>query len=163
MTDEEVKALQDELDTARAELADLKRGKEAFSSELEARDNRIADLEQAVASKDGEIAVIKQSVAELEQKLTDLNNALSQAVSSYKALAINSNPGVPEELITGDTIEGIDKSLADAQILIDRVRQGLEAEIAAAKVPAGAPQRTPIDLSALSTREKIQYAIGGKR
>jgi len=30
-------------------------------------------------------------------------------------------------------------------------------------VPAGAPGRRASDLSALSPREKIQYAIGGKK
>jgi len=131
--------------------------------ELAFRDSHISELEQLVADRDDQIATLKQSVAELEQKLTDLNNALTQAMSSYRALVIELNPGVPEELITGDTIDEIDKSLANAQTLIDRVRQGMEAEIAAAKVPAGAPQRAPLDLSALSPREKIQYAIGGKK
>jgi len=84
-------------------------------------------------------------------------------VSSYRALAIKSNPGVPEELIAGDSVEEIDHSLVGAQALIDRVRQRLETEIAGARIPAGAPLRTPVDLSALSPQEKIQYAIGERR
>jgi hypothetical protein len=70
---------------------------------------------------------------------------------------------VLEELITGDTIESINESLKKAKTLVSQVRQGLETEIAGAKIPAGAPPRTPPDLSALSPREKIQYAIGGKQ
>ena len=68
-----------------------------------------------------------------------------------------------EELISGDTIESINESLDKAKGLINRVRQGLETEISLGRVPAGAPERRPPDLSALSPREKIQYAIGGKR
>jgi len=37
----------------------------------------------------------------------------------------------------------------------------MEEEVSKARIPAGAPQRVPPDLSALSPREKIQYAIGG--
>ena len=44
--------------------------------------------------------------------------------------------------------------------LVTKVKQGLEIEISLARVPAGAPERTLPDLSALSPREKIQYAIG---
>jgi len=131
--------------------------------QLAAKNLRISELERAIADRDKQIAALKQSMAELEQKLADLENSLSQAVSNYRALAIKSNPGMPEELIASDSIEAIDKSVEDAQTLIDRVRKELEAEIAGARVPAGAPQRTPADLSALSPQEKIQYAIGERR
>jgi uncharacterized coiled-coil protein SlyX len=124
--------------------------------ELAAKDSRIAELEQAVADRDSQIAALNQSLAELESRL-------SQAVASYKALVVKSNPAVPEELIAGDSIEEIDHSLANAQVLIERVRQELEVEIAAAKIPAGAPLRAPLDFSALSPKEKIQYAIGERR
>jgi len=133
---------------------------------------RITELEGLLAQKEEEfslantrIAELEQALAELDTKLADTTNALSQAIASYKALAIKSKPGVIEELITGDNIEEIDASLEKAKTLIVRVRKGLEEEeeVAATRVPAGAPQRVPLDLSALSPREKIQYAIGGKK
>ncbi len=130
---------------------------------LASKDLHISELEQAIADRDSQIAALKQSLAELDQRLTDLDNSRAQAVSSYRALVVESNPGMPEELIAGDSIEAIDRSVADAQTLVDKVRKELEAEIAGARVPAGAPQRTPLDLSALSPREKIQYAIGERR
>jgi len=154
---------EDELEQARARIVELEGLLAQRDKELGSAESRISELEQVVVDRDSQIVALKQSVSELEQKLAELNDALTQAVSSYRALVVKSNPGVPEELITGDTIEAIDDSLANAQILIDKVRQELEAEIAAAKVPAGAPQRAPVDLSALSPREKIQYAIGGKK
>ncbi len=130
--------------------------------ELTKANARIIELEQTVANLDNEVATLKQAVAESEEKLTSINHSLAEAVASYKALVAQFNPEVPEELITGDTIEAINESLEKAETLISRVRQGLEAEITAGKVPAGAPVRTPPDLSALSPREKINYAIGGK-
>ncbi len=91
------------------------------------------------------------------------SNSLAEAVASYKAVVVQTNPEVIEELISGDTIEAISESLEKAKTLVSRVRQGVEAEISLAKVPAGAPERTSPDLSTLSPREKIQYAIGGKK
>ena len=104
-----------------------------------------------------------ERLSALDESLSQLNGSLSQAVSSYRALAVKSNPGILEELITGDTIEAINQSLENASNLISKVRQGLEEEASRTRVPTGAPQRTLPDLSALSPREKIQYAIGGKR
>ncbi len=150
-----------EKDEPRDEVEELKQENAALAREIAARDETIIRLEQTVASKDSEIATLKQAVAEAEKKVAELGDALAQAVASYKAMVIEQNPGVLAELITGDTIEEIDGSLKNAQAIIERVRQELEAEVAKTKVPAGAPQRAPLDLSALSPREKIQYAIGG--
>ncbi len=131
--------------------------------ELTKANARIIELEQTVTNLNSEVASLKQAVAESEEKLTSINHSLTEAIVSYKAMVVQANPKVFEELITGDTIEAINESLEAAKTLVNRVRQGLEAEITAGKVPAGAPVRTPPDLSALSPREEIQYAIGGKR
>ncbi len=130
--------------------------------ELAKANARIVELEQTVANLDSEVVSLKQALAESEERLTTINHSLAEAVAVYKDLVAQSNPEVPEELITGDTIEAINESLEKAKTLVNRVKQGLEAEITAGKVPAGAPIRTPPDLSALSPREKINYAIGGK-
>jgi chromosome segregation ATPase len=130
---------------------------------LVAKEQHLAELEQALTAKDEQVAALTQSAAELEQKLAGLEESLAQAISSYRALIVKYNPSVSEEQVSGDSIEEIDASLASAQALINRVRQELEAEMAAARIPAGAPQRTPADLSALSPRDKIQYAIGERR
>jgi len=131
--------------------------------ELRLADARISELEQAMANKDSDIATLNQSLDESDGKLTKVNDSLAQAVASYKTLVIKSNPGVLAELVAGDSIESVNSSLENAKALVNRVKEGLEVEIVAARVPAGAPERTPPDLSALSPREKIQYAIGGKR
>jgi DNA repair exonuclease SbcCD ATPase subunit len=141
-------------------------GEELEGSRVAELEGLIAERDEALAAKEQRIAELEQALAEkdeLEQKLAGLEESLAQAISSYRALIVKYNPGVAEEQIAGDSIEEIDASLASAQALINRVRQELEAEMAAARIPAGAPQRTPADLSALSPRDKIQYAIGERR
>ena len=90
-----------------------------------------------------------------------LDESLNEVVTGYKTLVINSNPDIIDDLIYGDTVESINESLEKAKALISRVRQGVEAEISMVKVPAGAPERSSLDLSTLSPVEKIRYAIGG--
>ncbi len=123
----------------------------------------VAELEQVIANKDTEIATMKQAKGELEERLKTLSNSLGEAVASYRTMVVKANPEVIEELIGGDTIEAINESLKKAKTLVSKVRQLLEAEISLAKVPAGAPERTSPDISALSPREKIQYAIAGRK
>ena len=162
MADEE-NELTDGLEALRAELESLKQEKETLNGELKAKETTIGELEEALASRDTEIAGLKQTITEAEEKLTQINDSLSQAVASYRELVVAAHPEIPPELITGDSVESIDESLRNAQALVDKVKQGIEAEASKARVPAGAPQRTPLDLSVLSPREKIEYAIGGKR
>jgi septal ring factor EnvC (AmiA/AmiB activator) len=139
----------------------LRQENESLMRELKSRDATIISLEQALAGKDAEIAALKQTLSEAERKLTGLEEALAQAVASYKALIVQDNPGVLAELIAGNTVEEVNESLKNAQTLVERVRQEMEEEVSRARIPAGAPQRVPPDLSALSPREKIRYAIGG--
>ena len=173
MTEEEIQALTTELESTKTELEGVQAEKEilvsekdtiaaeleSFKSSFGAKEAAITELEQTVASRDGEIATLKQGMVEANEKFTSLQESLSQVAFAYKTAVAQANPGVPGELITGDTIEAIDQSLESAKTLVAQVRTTIEAEIAAGKVPAGAPARTPPDLSALSPREKIQYAI----
>ena len=167
MTEEEIQALKTELDTTKTELESVRGELGAAQGERDTFKDSIAVFEQAVASKDTEIATLtaeKESLrvsikAESQQIVTDLTDSYNLAVAAYKNAVGQANPAVPGELITGDTIEAIDNSLLGAKTLVDQVRTAIEAEIAAGRVPAGAPVRTEPDLSTLSPREKIQYAI----
>ena len=126
-------------------------------------DQNTTGFEKVIADKESEIAALKESESELQAKLSTVTKSLTEAVASYKARVIQMNPGITEELISGETIEAVEISLEKAIGLIGRVKKSIEKEISQTKVPAGAPGRRTADLSALSPREKIQYAIGGKK
>ena len=162
MADEE-KEMTDEFAALRDEVEKLRGEKEASSRELEAKGTAMGELEETLAARDVEIADLKQAIAESEGKLAHINDLLSRAVASYRELVVAANPEIPPELITGDSVESVDESLHGARALVEKVKQGIEEEASRTRVPAGAPQRAPVDLSVLSPREKIEYAIGGKR
>ena len=136
---------------------------DSTGEELEQVMARVSELEGVVTQKDEELAKANSRISEMEEIVAESGHRLAEVVSSYRELVVKANPGVLEEMITGDTIEDINVSLEKAATLVNRVKQGLEAEIASIRIPAGAPERAPIDLGALSPLEKIQYAIGGKR
>jgi chromosome segregation ATPase len=125
-------------------------------------EQEVIELQQAIADKESEITILRKSEGELKEQLSTLGKTLNGAVASYKNKVMQMNPEITEELISGDTVEAVDKSLEKAISLIGRVKKSVEKEISQTKIPAGAPGRRTTDLSALSPREKIQYAIGGK-
>ena len=139
----------------------MKLENETLKRELQAREAAVASLEQALAGKDGEIAALNQSLEEAKQESGEVAKELSQAVAAYKGLVAQANPGLVAEMIKGDTIGEIDESVKSARALVERIKQEVGAENARARVPAGAPQRTPPDLSGLTPREKIRYAMEG--
>jgi len=119
--------------------------KDTETQENDSLQVRLAELEQGISSRDGDLAAIKES--------------LSGAVAKYRAAVLASSPEIPVELVKGDSIADIDASLEQARGIVSKVRQQLESEAEANKVPAGAPERTQQDLSALSPAEKIAYAL----
>lgn len=140
----------------KARITDLE-GQMAQKDEEMARTTaRIAELEEVLSGRESEIASLKQT-------RTGLETALAGAVTSYRAVVLQANQEIVEDLVSGDTVEAIDDSLARAKALLGKVRQGLAMELAMIRVPAGAPERTAPHISGLSPREKIQYAIGGNR
>ena len=143
---------------------------EEENKENNRKDNSVTEPEQKgagfaqiIADKDTEITALRKSETELKEKLAVAGKSLTEAVAGYKSRVLQMNPGITEELITGDTIEAINTSLEKAISLVGRVKKSVEKEISNIRVPAGAPGRRASDLSALSPREKIQYAIGGKK
>jgi chromosome segregation ATPase len=162
MTDmEEEQGKVDEVEEAVSEVDGLKLEKESLTRELKSRDAAIARLEKALADKDGEMTTMKQALDDSRRMLDEIGQKLPKAVTAYRELAVQANPGLLAEMVKGNTIEEINESLKSARAIVEKVRQEMDTEAARVRVPAGAPQRVPLDLSALSPREKIQYAIGG--
>jgi outer membrane biosynthesis protein TonB len=134
---------------------------EAPAPEIDDSREVIAGLEQALAGKDGEINALNQSLTASKGESAELAKALAQTVAAYRELVVQANPNVLAEMISGDSIEKINESLKSARAVMDKARREIEADALKARIPAGAPQRMPPDMSALSAREKIQYALGG--
>lgn len=154
--EEELTELKSQLETEQQARADAEAKLTEINGTIGKKDSRITELE-------AETNALKLVVEGNTHKFSSLQESLTQAVSAYKAIILKANPSIPEELITGDTIDEINHSLEQANNLISKVRQSIEAEITTGNVPAGAPARTAPDLESLSPRGKIQYAITRQR
>jgi hypothetical protein len=145
----------EDLEAIKAQLEEEKKAKAAAEAALAEKDTRIAALEASLSeAKTGSEA----AAAELAQ----VKEAHGQAVAKYLDAVRLANPAIPQDIITGDTIEDIDASLAKATTIAESVKANLEAQAKEAKVPAGAPPRTEISLEGLTPREKIAAGIQQK-
>ena len=143
------------------EAESLRQKCEALDKEIRNMNAALVKLESELKDKDEEIAGLNSAAEEAERTISAREEEVARAVAAYKEEIIQGNPGVLADLISGESIEEIDESLKQALVLVEKVKQEMEEEVARMRVPGGAPQRTPTDISSLSPREKIQYAIGG--
>ena len=126
-------------------------------------DQKATEYERIIGEKESEITALKKSEGELKEQLSSVNKSLAEAVAGYKAKVIQMNPGVTEKMIDGNTIAAVEKAVVEAIEFVASVKKLVEKEIQNKRVPAGAPGRGAADVSAMSPREKIQHAIGGKK
>ena len=160
MTAEKEQLKEDEKEVA-ADITVVEREKETLARELESSNAVINQLEQALAVRDDEIDGLKRSLSEMKIESDGLSDNLARTVAAYREITLQVNPGVPAEIITGNSIEEISESLNNARLLVDKVRQEIEVENTQTRIPAGAPSRSAQDIASLSPREKIQRALGG--
>jgi hypothetical protein len=151
MAEKTIEELNQELETTKGALTQAQH-------DLEESRARLTGFETVVAAKDQELTALKTDHEAAVTKATGIAEALGKAALAYRGLVVKANPQIPEELITGDTVEAIQGAVQAAGALVEKIRQNLAAQ-GKRGVPPGAPPRTPPDLSALSPAEKIKYAV----
>jgi hypothetical protein len=100
-----------------------------------------------------------EQITKINARLEQMEESLKKATGGYRSMLVKENPEILPELISGESIEGLDHSLEVAKELTRKVQLQLEARKAAERVPAGAPARTPIDIESMSADEKIAYGL----
>lgn len=115
---------------------------------------RVRDLQSTNDKLRAQIRNEQEIVSEKDRLISGLQSDLEVAVAKYREYLLAQHPEIPPELVKGNTIEEISESFLEAQKVVGRVHQHLEESI-----PAGAPARSGIDISALSPREKIEYGL----
>ncbi len=122
-------------------------------------EEQVAETPQTQAGPPPEVERLQLQVAQLETERAALKEHLALAVAKYRAQLLTAAPEVPEEMVAGDSVEAVDAAFSAARDLVERVRRKLESQAAQVRIPAGAPARSQADLSGLSPREKIAYAL----
>ena len=116
------------------------------------RDARIAALEASVGG-------MERAAGEREQQVEGMRSQLSQAVGAFRASLLEADPGLPADLVAGDTVEELQASHVRARQIVEQVRGRLEEQALLERTPSGAPARGDADVSSLSPEEKIRLGL----
>jgi hypothetical protein len=109
-----------------------------------------------------QIEEINSALKKTGERLAKLEADLTKATAGYRSMLVSQNPEVLPELIRGENIDELDRSLVTAKELTEKVRQQIEKKAAAERIPGGAPARTAPDTENMNAHEKIVYGLTGK-
>ena len=135
-----------------AGVADREQRLDRLNGTMAQRDARIAELEGAVGG-------LERTAGEREQHVEGMRTQLSQALEAYRTSLLEADPGLPEDLVAGSTLEELQASRARAKQIVESVRGRLEDQTHLERTPSGAPARSETDVSALSPEEKIRLGL----
>jgi len=157
--DEEILLLEEQLASAHADIERL----QSALSDAEARaatgDASLAGLQRQLEAANERDAANAAALDELRAAISISDARAATAAGRYRDLVLAHDPSLPADLIAGDTIEALDAAVERARQTVAQVRQHLEAQVQAQRVPAGAPVRAAPDLSDLSPAEKIRLGL----
>lgn len=157
--DEEVVLLEEQILSLQADVESLQ-SRLAESEALAAgRDEDLGRLRSQLAERDALIASRAAEAESLRSAVTEAEERGRGATLRYRELVLAREPDLPDGLVSGDTVEEVDAAAERARQTVSQVRQRLEAQAQAGRVPAGAPARGVPDTSTLTPAEKIRLGL----
>jgi uncharacterized phage infection (PIP) family protein YhgE len=170
VTEEELAALEERLAEAEAEVERLQTtaaDREARAAHLE---DTLSQTKADLASRDEELATLRDglSAAQTEaaaarSEAEELRGGLRSAAEKYRQAVLASRAEVPPDLVSGETVEEVDRQLESALRMVAQLKSHLESQAQAQRVPTGAPARRAPDTAALTPTEKISYGLAQER
>ena len=145
----------------------------SLQADVEGLQTRLAEAEALAAGRGDDLTRLRHDLDEARGALTyqeaeseSLRTAIGAseerslaATERYRELILAREPELPVDLVIGSTVDEVDAAVERARQTVSQVRQQLESQAKANRVPAGAPARTAPDTSALSPAEKIRLGL----
>jgi len=163
VTEEEIAALEERLVEAEAEVERLQTtaaDREARAAHLE---NTLGQTRAELASRDEELTALRDGVAAARSEAEELRAGLRSAAEKYRQAVLASRAEVPPDLVSGESVEEVDRQLEAALRMVAQLRSHLESQAQAQRVPTGAPARRAPDTTTLTPTEKISYGLAQRK
>lgn len=163
MADEELAALQDRLAEIEAEVERLQTvaaDREARAAHLE---ETLAQVKTELGSRDAELSELRDNLTAARSEADELRGGLRSAAEKYRQAVLAGRTEVPPDLVSGETVEEVDQQLEAALRMVAQLKNHLDAQAQAQRVPAGAPPRRAADTTTLTPTEKISYGLAQRK
>ncbi len=142
----------EELDGLREELVEARAEAERLAEALADREARAQQMAEGMETLRRDLESARTAAAEESRRLAE----------RYRTVLLQAAPDVLPELVQGESVDELDRSLVTARETVARVREQMQTQ-AAARIPAGSPARGGPDLSGLSPAEKIRLGISDRQ
>jgi len=158
--DERLAEAQAQIESLQAMAADAEARAATAGEELtaarEARSSLEAELAEATAGREA----VAGELSQVRSEVDEVRSQLAQAAVKYREARLASAPEVPQDLVpAAESLAEIDEKFEAAKRIAVQLRERIQEERQAARVPVGAPARRGRDLSALSASEKIKLGL----
>lgn len=157
--DEEVILLEEQLAAAHGDIERLQTRVGELEAQSAGRETELVELRRRVEAGEMQLTQRDQEIEALHADLEAADARARGDAARYRDAVLAQAPDLPADLVTGDSVAEIDEALVRARQTVAQVRQHLEQQAQALRVPAGAPVRSAPDLSALSASEKIRLGL----
>lgn len=164
--DEEVVLLEEQLATAHADVERLQTQLAELTARQLQHDDEVQALRDQLQASRAEVDTARSEAQSQAEALGQLRESMAaaeaqgrEAVQRYREVVLEREPQLPADLVAGDSIGELDMAVDRARQTVAQVRQHLEQQAQALRVPAGAPARGSPDLSELSSAEKIRLGL----
>jgi chromosome segregation ATPase len=155
--DERLEEAQAQIESLQAGAADAEARAATAREELEAAREARTAAEAAREETDGELARLRLEVE-------DGRSRLAEAAVKYREAKLASAPEVPADLVPpAESLAEIDEGFESARRVVGHLRERMQEERQAARVPVGSPVRRGPDLSSLSHRRRSRWDCGSCR
>jgi chromosome segregation ATPase len=164
--DEEVVLLEEQLATAHADverlqgqLAELTARQTEHDAKMQALRDQLQASQSEAETAASEARGQAEEIGQLRESMAAVEAQGREAVQRYREVVLEREPQLPADLVAGESIGELDAAVERARLTVAQVRQHLEQQAQALRVPAGAPARGSPDLSELSSAEKIRLGL----
>ncbi|MGD0114896.1 MAG: hypothetical protein ABSC13_02685 [Dehalococcoidia bacterium] len=131
--------------------------------QIEVAEGELATARQRLDESGAQVAAFQEEITTKQEENESLHARLQAAAGKYREALLAAAPELPEELVTGGSIEEVEEAVERARATVRQVRERLESRAQVGRVPTGSPPRGAPDYSALSPIEKIRLGLSQKR
>jgi hypothetical protein len=159
LLEEQLAAAHADIERLQSQLAELAASESRREAETQAlRVGLEASRRESEAANSANAAQAAEA-ARLQETLTETQLQAREALARYRDAVLQREPQLPADLVSGANVAELDASIDRARQTVARVRQHLEQQAQAARVPSGAPVRGAPDTSDMSAAEKIRLGL----
>jgi chemotaxis protein MotB len=159
LLEEQLAAAHADVERLQSQMAELTARQSQHDAVLQETRSQLETSRAEAEAAQSQLAVQVEEMERLRESAATAETTGREAVQRYRDVVLEREPQLPADLVVGDSVSALDAAIERARQTVAQVRQHLDQQAQALRVPAGAPARGSPDVSDLSSAEKIRLGL----